>query len=418
MAFAVRATDLGKRFAHRDRDAPHTFREFVEGGWRNRRTTAFWALREIGFEIRPGEMLGLIGHNGSGKSTLLRLIGGVMRPDEGRVETASLVHGLLDLNTGMHPDLSGRDNVFICGVLSGLTLAEVRERFDSIVAFAELEEHIEEPFRGYSSGMKLRLGFAIAVHVEPRILLIDEVLTVGDLAFQKKCLQRITEIRDGGCAIVLISHDLSQIRTHCDRVLWLHAGTQVMLGEPGEVVDAYQTAMARRTMQLTDLSRADERTAYGTLLRMGENRFGTLEAEISSVELHGTDVGGSTVILPGAPLTVRVGVRVASPPLAMHVSVAILDVGGAPCFESNSDIDGAPLPSFGGETSSVDLRFDRLDLKPGDYTISVGLWRTDWEGAYDFHAGAYPIKIAGSPHGEGPLLPPRTWLVGPASRRG
>ena len=271
MERALRLENLGKKFRHRTNDTPNTFRGWVEGGWRTRRQENFWALRGITLDVAPGEMLGVIGRNGSGKSTLLRLLGGVMRADEGRVVAAGPVNGLLELNTGMHPDLTGRENIIINGVLAGLLKQEVQERMESIIAFAELEEHIDDPVRTYSSGMKLRLGFAVAVNVDPNILLIDEVLAVGDLGFQQKCLARIREFKSRGCAIVLISHDMTQVKAMCDRALWIDRGQLQALGQPHEVISEFEASMSKETLRRTS---AAARNRPEEAHRSGSRRFG------------------------------------------------------------------------------------------------------------------------------------------------
>lgn len=231
---------LGKQFPRYHADRPRTLQEAVVSGLRRLGPTErFWALREVSFSLPPGRMVGLIGSNGAGKSTLLRLIGGIGKPDEGRVEINGRLGALLDLGAGFHPDLTGRENVFINGVISGLTRREVAERFDEIVAFAELEEFINSPLRTYSTGMQMRLGFAIAVHIEPEILLIDEVLAVGDLAFQSKCLNRIEQFKALGATIILVSHDMTSIRQLCDEVVWLRRGRIAAYGPTDDVVDKY-----------------------------------------------------------------------------------------------------------------------------------------------------------------------------------
>lgn len=202
----------------------------------------FWALRNIELHIPAGRMVGLVGHNGAGKSTLLRLIGGVGRPDKGTITVQGNVSGLLDLGAGFHPDLTGRENAFISGVIGGLTRRQVQERFDDIVAFAELEEFIDSPLRTYSSGMQLRLGFAVATHIEPDILLIDEVLAVGDRAFQQKCLDRITQFKNEGSTILLVSHEMALVENLCDEVILLNGGELVARGAPSDVLSEYKTS--------------------------------------------------------------------------------------------------------------------------------------------------------------------------------
>lgn len=204
----------------------------------------FWALRHIDFTIPSGRMVGLIGHNGAGKSTLLRLIGGVGKPDEGSIAVQGRIGALLDLGAGFHPDLTGRENAFISGVIGGLTRRQVEERFDDIVTFAELEEFIDSPLRTYSNGMQMRLAFAVATQIEPDILLIDEVLAVGDLAFQQKCLERIAQFKREGCTILLVSHETSLIEKLCDEVILLNAGEIVAHGPADDVISQYTTNTA------------------------------------------------------------------------------------------------------------------------------------------------------------------------------
>lgn len=244
---AIVVHDLGKRFRRYHKDRPFTLQEAVVSGFgRLKPVDWFWALREITFSVPCGEVLGVIGANGAGKSTLLGLIGGIGRPEEGRLEVHGRIGGLLELGAGFHPDLTGRENVVINGIICGLTRREVNQRFAEIVAFAELEEAINDPLRTYSTGMRMRLGFSIAAHTDPEILLVDEVLAVGDIAFQQKCLDRIRQYQKRGCTIVIVSHNTAQIHKICDRVIWLKAGRIQACGEPALVVNQYEQAMQQK----------------------------------------------------------------------------------------------------------------------------------------------------------------------------
>ncbi len=234
---------LGKQYRHYHKDRPRTLQEFFQRGLRGLKPVEyFWALRDVSVTVAPGRMVGVIGGNGAGKSTLLRLIGGVGRPDEGGVMAHGRVGALLDLGAGFHPDLTGRENVFINGVINGLTRREVAKQFNSIVAFSELEEFIDSPLHTYSTGMQMRLAFAVATHTHPEVLLIDEVLAVGDLTFQRKCLQRIAQFKIEGCTIILVSHDTELVAKLCDEALWLVAGRLVAHGAANVVVDQYLAA--------------------------------------------------------------------------------------------------------------------------------------------------------------------------------
>lgn len=411
MEAMLRAEAVGKSFRQATPDGPRTFRHWVEGGFLKRRPRdRFWALRNVDFAVAKGEMLGVIGHNGSGKSTLLRVLGGVMQADEGLVTAAAPVHGLLELNTGMHPDLSGRENIIINGVLGGLLKSEMRERIDRIIAFAELEAHIDQPVRTYSSGMKLRLGFAIAVHVDPEILLIDEVLAVGDMAFQQKCLARIGDFKESGCAIVLISHDLTQVRNFCDRVIWMDRGKVREIGPAEEVVEAYETEMSRETARRTPTDMADKLTAQGHILKAGENWHGSQEVVLSDVTLLDAQGLPTDSIQTGAPLAVRAVLTAAAPVDTAHFSFAISNADGTQCLDVNTENDGVALPAL-GRPVTVELELGRIDLAPGSYRASVGVWDHGWSHAHDFHEDIYPLDITGGPRLSGVLSPPRRWRI-------
>jgi lipopolysaccharide transport system ATP-binding protein len=205
----------------------------------------FWALRDIDLDVAAGSSLGLIGANGAGKSTLLRLIARVGRPDTGRIDVNGSLSALLDLGAGFHPDLTGRENVIVSGVIIGMRRAEVERRFDEIVAFAELEAFIDNPMRTYSTGMRMRLAFSLAVLAEPAVLLVDEVLTVGDLNFQEKCTSRIAELRARGCTMLLCSHDTNLILELCDSAAWLEGGRINRVGAAGDILEAYTLASKR-----------------------------------------------------------------------------------------------------------------------------------------------------------------------------
>lgn len=245
MGNAIDVQGLSKQFWRRyDPYRPWSMTEvFLPGLRRTERAETIWVLRDVSFRVESGHTVGVIGRNGAGKSTLLRLVGGVGQPTAGSVKVHGQIGALLNLGTGFHSDLTGRENALVGGVIAGLTRCEVKQRFDSIVAFAEMEAMIEKPLRTYSTGMQMRLAFSVAVHVEPQILLIDEVLAVGDVAFQKKCLERIARLRGEGCSILLVSHDMGLVKSLCDEVLWLREGLVVAHGTPAAVVTRYVAEM-------------------------------------------------------------------------------------------------------------------------------------------------------------------------------
>src|SRR5688572_20599940 len=240
----VVVANVGKTFRRYHADRPGTIQEAVAKGLRRMRPVErSWALREVSFTVGAGKAVGIIGSNGSGKSTLLRLIGGVGRPDTGHIDVHGTIGALLDLGAGFHPDLTGRENALLAGILNGLTRRQVIERLDSIVAFAEIEKALDNPMRTYSSGMQMRLAFSVAVHTEPDILLIDEVLSVGDIAFQRKCMARIAEFRARGCSILLVSHEGSVVQDLCDEAVWLSGGRLMAQGGAADVVRQYAAHM-------------------------------------------------------------------------------------------------------------------------------------------------------------------------------
>lgn len=243
----ITLNNLGKKFRRFHVDRPRTIHEMLMRGFRRMGPEeTFWGLKNIDLTIPEGRMVGVIGRNGAGKSTLLRLIGGLGKPDEGSIRTQGNIRALLYLGAGFHPDMTGRENAIVNGVVNGLSRAEVRQRFDSIIHFAELEEYVDTPLRAYSTGMQMRLAFSIAIHAEPDILLIDEVLAVGDLAIQKKCMERIQDLRRNGCTIIVVSHDVAVVQELCDDAIWLSAGRLGGFGPARKIVRQY---LAESTVQ-------------------------------------------------------------------------------------------------------------------------------------------------------------------------
>lgn len=241
MSVAIEVSNVSKSFRTYRPDRPLMLQEVLARGFRGLgKTERFWALRDVTFSVPRGRAVGIIGTNGSGKSTLLRLVGGIGSPDSGRIRVAGRIGALLDLGSGLHGDLTGRENIIVAGVLNGLSRQEVLRRFDDIVAFAEIEKSIDNPMRTYSSGMQMRLAFATNVHTNPDVLLIDEVLAVGDAAFQRKCLARINEFKANGCSILLVSHGLGVVKKLCDEVLWMNYGQVMAQGPVAEVVRQYE----------------------------------------------------------------------------------------------------------------------------------------------------------------------------------
>jgi lipopolysaccharide transport system ATP-binding protein len=416
MPDAIVVRNLGKRFRRYHADRPRTLKEALLRGLRRMGPVEeFWALRDVSFSVAPGRMVGVVGRNGAGKSTLLCLIGGVGRPDEGSVEVHGRIGALLELTAGFRPDLTGRENVLVGGVISGLTRREVAQRFDSIVAFAELEEFIDSPLRTYSTGMRMRLAFAVAAHTEPEVLLIDEVMAVGDLAFQSKCFERIEQFRSEGCTILLVSHDVSKIQRLCDEALWLRAGRLAAHGDPEVVVGKYVTEMRTETRRRTPAERPVLRTPTNADLCLNENRFGSLELEIVSVRL--LDRGGLPVteLDSGDPLCIQIEYLAPQPIAAPIFGVGIAREGRKEiCFSINTAMGGLTLPTLQGR-GRIALHLERLDLVGGQYYVDVGVYEQNWAYAYDYHWHVYPLIIRPTGGEKGILRPPHRWEVGEVS---
>jgi lipopolysaccharide transport system ATP-binding protein len=409
MTDAIRVENLGKRFKRYAAHRPMTWMEAAVSRFQGVRSVdQFWALRHISFTVAPGEMLGVIGHNGAGKSTLLQLLGGITRPNEGQIQVNGRIGALLDLGAGFHGDLTGRENVFVSAIVAGLKRQEVARRFDAIVEFAELEAFIDNPVRTYSTGMMMRLAFAIAIHTRPDVLLVDEYLSVGDVSFQAKCLQRIKELKQAGCAIVLISHSVQQIQTLCSHALWLQRGEVMAYGTPKVIAGQYASAMQTQTQQRTP-DRPPQLTRSGMELRINKNRFGTLEAEITDVQIN-----PETMINSGDRLCVTIHYCAPQPIIAPHFGISISRSDGEICLDTNTDALKFAIDQISGE-NSLHLVIDRLDLTGGKYFVNVGLFEQDWHYAYDYHWHVYPIEVAPTMNQKGTIAPPMRWIVQPSS---
>lgn len=403
MQDAILVENLGKHFNRYHTEKPATFMEAALSGFRRiKAVDEFWALRGVSFKVTAGEMVGVIGHNGAGKSTLLQLLGKVAHPTEGRIKMRGRVGALLDLGAGFHGDLTGRENVFVTAIVAGLPRREVARRFDQIVEFAELTEFIDNPVRTYSTGMIMRLAFSVAVHTDPQILLVDEFLSVGDLSFQTKCLNRITEMKAQGCAIVLVSHDVSQVERLCDRALWLKHGTVFAYGESTVVAGQYTTEMRSQSQQRTP-HRPPQLTRSGTELRVNENRFGSQEIEITDVRLQ-----PNSILETGDALCVEIDYQAQQPIETAIFCVTVSQEDGTTCLDVNTSAMGIPVPKINGK-NTIRLWCDRLDLCGGKYFVNVGVFKEDWSYAYDYHWHAYPLTIESGVSTKGILSPPMRW---------
>jgi ABC-2 type transport system ATP-binding protein len=323
----------------------------------------FWALRGVSVEVPEGGALGLVGQNGSGKTTLLKIIAGILRPSEGRVVTRGRIAALLALGAGFHPELTGRENVYLNASLLGLSRQQIDRWFDDIVGFAELEDFIDSQVKFYSSGMYIRLGFAVAVHVDPAILLVDEVLAVGDLAFQRKCLDRVAELQRDGRTIVVVSHDPDLIERVCQSSIMLEHGEVKARGDPVVVMEEYRRAMSKKEILFVE-------------------EEGTREIEIVSLEIFGR--GGAVLesFHAGDEMTVQMDLRANQPVDDAIVSMAIHDQNGAVAFGTSTALQGVPLPRFDGK-ERVEFLLKTLPFMWGRYFVSVAVHSGDSSRVYD-----------------------------------
>jgi lipopolysaccharide transport system ATP-binding protein len=303
MAVAIEFENVSKRFIlHHAR--PRSFQELVIGAlWRSWSREELWALKDVSFEVERGEMLGIIGPNGSGKSTVLKLISRILEPTSGKITVDGKVSALIELGAGFHPDLTGGENVYLNGSILGLSQEEMAARFKEIVDFAELERFIDMPLKIYSSGMYMRLGFAIAINVEPDILLIDEVLAVGDETFQKKCLAKIEEFKQQGKTMVFVSHALETVRKLCDQAIWLEQGEIQSIGNPDKVIYDYLDDLRRK--EGVALDKKHRHLRYELEEQQLENRWGSGEVEIYDVQLLGGNGEEQHVYQTGDIMTIR-----------------------------------------------------------------------------------------------------------------
>lgn len=344
------------------------------------RPETFWALRDVSFEVQEGEVVGIIGGNGAGKSTLLKILSRITEPTEGRAEIHGRVGSLLEVGTGFHPELTGRENTYLNGAILGMTRREIAQKFDEIVAFAEVERFIDTPVKHYSSGMYLRLAFAVAAHLEPEILIVDEVLAVGDASFQKKCLGKMGDVARQGRTVLFVSHNMDAIQRLCNRSLMLERGRVVAEGPTAGVVERYlsQGLGAAGPETWTDLSQAP--------------RTGDGEVRFESVWYSGMDAKAGRHPHPGGPFVVRTTVRARSPRAVPSFAMSIRSLSGLLLVNADAITLGRPVQLETG-LNTVEFSINELHLNPGRYTVD--LWASDTFGAaYDYVESALEFDVA------------------------
>lgn len=364
------------------------------------------ALEQVDFAVHRGEAFGVIGGNGSGKSTLLKLVAGMLKPTTGRITVAGRVAALIELGAGFHPEISGRENVFINGAVLGLTRKQIERRYQDIVEFSGLGDFMEEPVKNYSSGMYVRLGFAVAVNTDPDVLLVDEVLAVGDEAFAHRCLRRIEEFLAAGKTLLLVSHSLDLVEGVCDRVLWLDNGRQRLVGEPRRVIDAYRQEVAEREGE--EHLAANRRREQAGEEVPEELRWGSREVEILSIRLL---AGGEERyhVTTGEDVVFEIRARADKPLDDFVFGVAISTPRSFEVWGTNTDMEGYAAGHFEGE-AVVRLACPALRLAPGEYVVDVAVHSR--EGApYDYQRRALTFTVTAPTSGVGVYFPEHRWEV-------
>jgi ABC-type polysaccharide/polyol phosphate transport system ATPase subunit len=340
---------------------------------RRTRSEVFWAVQDIDLDAAPGEAIGIVGRNGSGKSTLLKLLAGIIPPDRGTVQIGGTVAAMLELGAGFHPDFTGRENVYMNGAIYGLGEREVDARFDDIVAFAELEEFIDMPVRTYSSGMQMRLAFAVSSHVNPDVLLLDEVLAVGDESFQRKCIARLADFKRGGGTLVLVSHDPNSVEQMCDRAIVLSEGRVLAEGEPADVLATYRRRLVDDDRERDEQHPADDDPSEE---EVGDPRvWGDRRAVIRATRLIGPD-GPTTSFVSGDPLVVEMDVEPTERLEGMSYGLIVHSAEGMLCFATNTRLDGRDTGVLEA-TSTVRFEIPHLHLHAGHFAITIAVAHDD-----------------------------------------
>ena len=432
MTTAIQVSDVTKvyqRYSHRKQF--RTLKSALLGGSLLadlRPDERFPALSGVTFNVRQGSTFAVIGRNGSGKSTLLKVIAGISKPDAGTVTVKGRISALIELGAGFHPEITGRENIFINGIMLGLSKKEIHNRFDDIVEFAELEDFIDAPVKTYSSGMYMRLGFAVAIHVDPEVLLIDEVLAVGDEAFVHKCLDKISEFRRRNKTIILVTHSLGLVEKMADEALWIDRSEVQLRGDPKKVVDAYlarvsqhqekelaaaeQSALAefetpesapRDTELETPLSEIEPVSAFAH----EKGRWGSREVEIEDVSLHGDDGNGKHIFSTGEPVTVRLKVTTTGTIKDFVFGVAIFNADGVCCYGTNTDIEEFESVTLSGE-GEVRFVIPKLQLIEGTYFLDVAAHQKDGY-PFDYHRALHQFRVQSRVKDVGVYRPTHRW---------
>jgi len=396
MATAVSLEHVSKKFTLRHQKA-RSFQEAVINYFHHRNGTReeFWALKDIDLEIARGETLGIVGRNGSGKSTVLKLITRILEPTSGRVTVDGKVSALIELGAGFHPDLTGRENIYLNGSILGLSRKDMSRKLDDIVKFAELDRFIDTPVKHYSSGMYARLGFSVAISVDPDILIIDEVLSVGDESFQRKCMDKIREFKEKGITIIFVSHSLDAIKNLCDRAIWLEAGAIKGVAKASRIVDSYLVDANTTGLVWT----AEAESGKALKAEGGRNRWGSREVEITRVRLLDGNGRDRQWFLPKERFVVRMEYHAREVVPSPVFGIAIHGEDGTHITGPNTATSGYDIQRVDGD-GRVDYVIEDLPLVPGSYDLSVAVYDCTRTHAFDHHHRLYRFEVRRGAVGE------------------
>lgn len=379
---------------------------------RSEKSALTTAIRDLTMRIPRGASIGLIGRNGSGKSTFLKLLTGIYKPSFGTIKINGRIAALIELGAGFHPDFTGRENLYLAGAMHGLSKQDIEQKFETIVAFAELEDVIDEPVRTYSSGMFMRLGFSIAIHTDPDILLIDEVLAVGDAGFVAKCKDRIGDLQKQGKTLVMVTHDLESVERWCDEAIWLDKGVVKDRGHPRRVIDAYRAFIEKdEESRLLDTERVIQEDVSAVSTSKAE-RWGSREIEIIKVEIINKDGVPVRVLHPDDDLVVRISYRVNAQQEDVVFGVGFSGSDGQQMFGSNTDIDNVQLSTL-ASSGTVDFRIERIGVVDGNYDLDVAVHSQSGY-PYDYHKGVLRFSVRSDGRTVGVYSPRREWTFLPA----
>lgn len=398
---AIQLLNVSKRFAFTP-ETPQSVLETIIAVFSRRRREShdLWAVHEVSLEVAPGECVGIIGRNGSGKSTLLKLIARIIQPTTGKIMVLGRVSALLELGAGFHPDLTGRENIFLNASLLGLTAEETDALYDDIVEFSELGQFIDMPVKHYSSGMYMRLGFSVAIHVRPDILIVDEILAVGDETFQAKCMDRILDMKRNGTTILFISHKLDSISSLCNRVIWLDQGKVRLAGPADSVLAQYRAHLFQQV---------GNQLAVENHLG-GFRRWGTRQIEITAVSLRNQAGEETTIFNSGEPLYIEIAYLAHEPVDEPEFGLAFHSQDGVHIAGPNTRLGGLSLGVITG-TGRIRYAIGSLPFMPGRYRLTAAIHDSKDPIAYDFHQEAYSFRVVegNTPVAEGLIALEATW---------